>query len=145
VALDGRENWHNSSVYKSSINYLLHDTNFQYFPDLNVRNFLFLIMFKITSTLNINYIKILTYWGEPMNSQYKNNSSNPLSELINDNTYILLQTKGLINEKSVRDYLIKHKFKELRQNKIRASVAIDLIREEYPYLQFDTIRKIVYQ
>ncbi|MBU0475175.1 MAG: hypothetical protein KKF62_13555 [Bacteroidetes bacterium] len=80
-----------------------------------------------------------------MNSQYKNNSSNPLSELINDNTYILLQTKGLINEKSVRDYLIKHKFKELRQNKIRASVAIDLIREEYPYLQFDTIRKIVYQ
>lgn len=80
-----------------------------------------------------------------MNTQYKINSLNPLSELINDNTYSLLKNKGLINEKSVRDYIIKQKFRELRQGKIRASVAIDLIREEYPYLQFDTIRKIVYQ
>ncbi len=76
-----------------------------------------------------------------------NNSStaNPLSDLINDDIYDLLNSKGLINEKSVRDYLIKLNFREMRQKKISATNAIDLIRDEYPYLQFDTIRKIVYQ
>jgi hypothetical protein len=70
---------------------------------------------------------------------------NPLSDLINDNIYLLLYKKGLINEKSVRDYQIKRKFKEMRENKISATNAIDQLRNEYPYLQFDTIRKIVYQ
>jgi hypothetical protein len=73
------------------------------------------------------------------------NSSNPLSDLINDDVYDLLESKGLINEKSVRDYQIRRKFKDLRLQKISASDAIDALREEYPYLQFDTIRKIVYQ
>ena len=70
---------------------------------------------------------------------------NPLSDLINDRIYFILKSRGLINEKSVRDYTIKQSFQEFRQNKICATSAIDLIREEYPYLQFDTIRKIVYQ
>ncbi len=70
---------------------------------------------------------------------------NPLSDLISDEVYELLSSKGLIDEKSVRDYQIRMKFKQLRANKVSASDAIDTIREEYPYLQFDTIRKIVYQ
>ena len=70
---------------------------------------------------------------------------NPLSDLINDNIYLLLHKKGLINEKSVRDYQIKRRFKEMRENKISATNAIEELRNEYPYLQFDTIRKIVYQ
>lgn len=73
------------------------------------------------------------------------NSSNPLSDLIADDVYDLLESKGLINEKSVRDYQIRKKFKDLRTQKVSASDAIDALREEYPYLQFDTIRKIVYQ
>ena len=73
------------------------------------------------------------------------NSSNPLSDLIADDVYDLLESKGLINEKSVRDYQIRRKFKDLRTQKVSASDAIDALREEYPYLQFDTIRKIVYQ
>ena len=72
-------------------------------------------------------------------------TTNPLSDLINDSIYYVLKSRGLINEKSVRDYLIKQNFREMRQNKISATNAIDIIREEYPYLQFDTIRKIVYQ
>jgi len=72
-------------------------------------------------------------------------SENPIPDLINDEIYTLLNSRGLINEKSVRDYLIKKRFKDLRDAKVRASVAIDSLREEYPYLQFDTIRKIVYQ
>jgi hypothetical protein len=72
-------------------------------------------------------------------------NQNPLSELINDETYNVLTSKGLIDEKSVRDYIIRRKFKTLRINKISASDAIESLRNEYPYLQFDTIRKIVYQ
>jgi len=70
---------------------------------------------------------------------------NPLSDLISDDIYDLLNAHGLIDEKSVRDYQIRKKFKQLRAGKISAGDAIDAIREEYPYLQFDTIRKIVYQ
>ncbi|MCH7770451.1 MAG: hypothetical protein IIA49_05455 [Bacteroidetes bacterium] len=70
---------------------------------------------------------------------------NPLSDLISDEIYDLLDTHGLIDEKAVRDYQIRKKFKQLRAGKITAGDAIDTIREDYPYLQFDTIRKIVYQ
>lgn len=70
---------------------------------------------------------------------------NPLSDLISDDIYELLSGHGLIDEKSVRDYQIRKQFRQLRANKVSAGDAIDAIREEYPYLQFDTIRKIVYQ
>ena len=70
---------------------------------------------------------------------------NPLSDLISDDIYDLLDIHGLIDEKAVRDYQIRKKFKQLRAGKISAGDAIDTIREDYPYLQFDTIRKIVYQ
>jgi hypothetical protein len=72
-------------------------------------------------------------------------TNNPLAELISDDVYNLLISRGLIDEKSVRDYIIRKKFKNLRANKISASDAIETLREEYPYLQFDTLRKIVYQ
>lgn len=75
----------------------------------------------------------------------KGKIDNPLSDLISDDIYELLSTQGLIDEKSVRDYQIRKKFKQLRASKVSAGDAIDAIREEYPYLQFDTIRKIVYQ
>lgn len=70
--------------------------------------------------------------------------SNPLADLISDEIYDLLTTRGLIHERAVRDYRIRKKFKALRAQKIRTGDAIDALREEYPYLQFDTIRKIVH-
>lgn len=70
---------------------------------------------------------------------------NPLSDLISDEIYDLLDSHGLIDEKAVRDYQIRKRFKTLRATKVSAGDAIDTIREDYPYLQFDTIRKIVYQ
>lgn len=74
----------------------------------------------------------------------KKELSNPISDLISDEIYELLQTRGLINDRAVRDYLIRKKFKSLRAQKLRTGDAIDSLREEYPYLQFDTIRKIVH-
>ncbi len=71
--------------------------------------------------------------------------NNPLADLISDEIYILLEKRGLIDKKSVRNFQIKKRFQELRQkNKMRAGEAIEKLREEYPYLQFDSIRKIVY-
>ena len=70
---------------------------------------------------------------------------NPLSDLVSDDIYELLDSNGLIDEKAVRDYQIRKKFKQLRATKISAGDAIDTIRQDYQYLQFDTIRKIVYQ
>jgi hypothetical protein len=73
------------------------------------------------------------------------NERNPLADLISDETYELLSNRGLIDEKSVRDFLIRRKFKNMRSKKVSACDAIETLRNEYPYLQFDTIRKIVYQ
>ena len=70
---------------------------------------------------------------------------NPLSDLVSDDIYELLDSNGLIDEKAVRDYQIRRRFKQLRASKISAGDAIDTLRETYQYLQFDTIRKIVYQ
>ena len=74
----------------------------------------------------------------------KKELSNPISDLISDEIYELLQTRGLINDRAVRDYIIRKKFKSLRAQKLRTGDAIDSLREEYPYLQFDTIRKFVH-
>jgi hypothetical protein len=74
----------------------------------------------------------------------KKELNNPISDLISDEIYDLLLSRGLINERAVRDYIIRKKFKSLRAKKLRTGDAIDSIREEYPYLQFDTIRKIVH-
>lgn len=77
---------------------------------------------------NINEVKVL----------------NPLAELISDEVYNLLNSQGLINEKSVRNYQIRRKFRSMRIRKVSATEALDSLQCEYPYLQFDTIRKIVY-
>jgi hypothetical protein len=80
-----------------------------------------------------------------MKESYIETKNNPLADLIPDEIYETLNSRGLINEKSVRDHLIRKKFCDLKSRNITASQAIELIRQEYPYLQFDTIRKIVYQ
>lgn len=69
---------------------------------------------------------------------------NPVADIIPDDLFSKLDQLGLINEKGIRDYQIRKQFKELR-NQIPASAAIDRLRDLYPYLQYDTIRKIVYQ
>ncbi len=70
---------------------------------------------------------------------------NPLSGLIGDEVYKLLESHNLLNEKGVRDYQIRQRFREMRSDDVPAYDAIESLREEYPYLQFDTIRKIVYK
>ncbi|MFQ5569075.1 MAG: hypothetical protein ACE5G0_05335 [Rhodothermales bacterium] len=70
---------------------------------------------------------------------------NPLASLIGDEVYEILESHNLLNEKGVRDYQIRERFREMRRQNVPAYDAIEYLREEYPYLQFDTIRKIVYK
>ncbi len=70
---------------------------------------------------------------------------NPLDGLITDEVYEILEEHNLLSEKGVRDYQIRQKFRALRRDDVAAFDAIESLREEYPYLQFDTIRKIVYK
>ena len=72
------------------------------------------------------------------------NINNPLAELISDEIFELLDSRGLINKKSVRDYEIRRRFDNLRNNELSTGDAIEIIQEDYPYLQFDSIRKIIY-
>ncbi len=70
---------------------------------------------------------------------------NPLADLLTDEIYELLDRHRLLDPKGIRDYELRNRFKELRTTNLSAGEAIEVLREEYPYLQFDTIRKIVYR
>ena len=74
----------------------------------------------------------------------EHNMHNPLSEFISDEVYELLDSRGLINKKTLRDYIIRKRFNTLRSNKISSGEAVERIQKEYPYLQFDSLRKIIY-
>lgn len=74
-----------------------------------------------------------------------NDNNNPLEGLVPDEIYEVLSQHQLLSEKGVRDYQIRQKFRTYRNQNVAAYDAIENLREEYPYLQFDTIRKIVYK
>ena len=71
--------------------------------------------------------------------------SNPLEGLVSDDVYRVLEHHDLLSEKGVRDFQIRKKFRAMRRANIPAYDAIERLREDYGYLQFDTIRKIVYR
>jgi len=79
------------------------------------------------------------------NDAYTRISENPLSDLISDEVFGILTDNGLLDEKSLRDYTIRRKFKLLRDDNVNVGDAIEKIMEDYPYLQFDTIKKLVYR
>jgi len=69
---------------------------------------------------------------------------NPLDGLVNQDIYQALLDHNVLSEKGVRDFQIRQQFREMRSSDTPASDAIEMLREQHPYLQFDTIRKIVY-
>jgi hypothetical protein len=70
---------------------------------------------------------------------------NVLREIITDEQYRALRQMGVLNEKALRDAHIRKTFKELRAQSFSAQQSIERLQTLYPYLQFDTLRKIVYQ
>ena len=70
--------------------------------------------------------------------------NNPICQIVSDELYATLVELNLLNQKVLRDFQIKRRYLCLRQEGYRSADAIDAILEEYPYLQFDTVRKIIY-
>ena len=85
------------------------------------------------------------FWKLNIGSMYHmTHPANPLAGLISDEVYALLNEHNLLSEKAIRDYQIRQQFRKMRRQDIPAYEAIEQLREQYAYLQFDTIRKIVY-
>ena len=80
-----------------------------------------------------------------MQSMAEADARNPLSGLVSDEVYHALAEQNLLSEKGVRDFQIRTRFRRLRERGVSAVDAIEEIRASHPYLQFDTIRKIVYR
>lgn len=80
-----------------------------------------------------------------MQAPPENHISNPLEGLVSDDVYRVLDKHDLLSDKGVRDFQIRKKFRAMRRQNVAAYDAIERLREDYGYLQFDTIRKIVYR
>lgn len=70
--------------------------------------------------------------------------SNPIRQILPDDLFRVLLELNLINRKVLRDFEIKRQYKALRCKGMKSTEAIDHLLQEYPYLQFDTVRKIIY-
>jgi hypothetical protein len=71
---------------------------------------------------------------------------NPVKELIPDEVFQLLRTHDLISEMGIRNYVIRQQYHAIREaSSLTTAQAMLKIQEIYPYLQLDTIRKIVYR
>ena len=70
--------------------------------------------------------------------------SNPIYQILSDELYGTLVKLNLLNKKVIRDFQIKRRYLELRNAGMKSADAIESILDEYPYLQFDTVRKIIY-
>jgi hypothetical protein len=69
--------------------------------------------------------------------------NNPLKSHLSDSTFEFLIKNELLREKGVRDFKIRNAFQNLKQE-VSTQRAIEILQEEYPYLQHETIRKIIY-
>ena len=70
--------------------------------------------------------------------------NNPLKSILPDETYSFLLKNNLLREKGLRDFKIRQTFFRLKQENPTYEI-IERLQEEYPYLQYETIRKIIYQ
>lgn len=70
--------------------------------------------------------------------------SNPIYQLVSDELYHTLYELNLLNKKVLRDFQIKRTYLDHRAKGLKSADAIERILEHYPYLQFDTVRKIIY-
>jgi hypothetical protein len=71
---------------------------------------------------------------------------NPLTGIISDELFNTLLANDLLNEKALRDFMIRQQFKKLKaESNMRTMEVMNEIQRMYPYLQLDTIRKIVYR
>jgi len=67
---------------------------------------------------------------------------NVIPELVTDEIYALLIEHRLLNPTKVRNYLIKRRYKQLREQKLPVEDCVETIWKDYPYLTYESIWKI---
>lgn len=72
-------------------------------------------------------------------------SSNPVPELLDDDTFRDLAERKLLDRNGLRNYLIRRRFWAMRADGVPAAKALERLHEDFSYLQFDTLRKLVYR
>jgi len=70
--------------------------------------------------------------------------TNPLSDIIDDSTYKALIENELIDSRQLRNYQIRKAYYSLK-TMLGSAGAIEYLQKNYPHLQYDTIRKIIYK
>jgi hypothetical protein len=84
--------------------------------------------------------------GSPFAPSAKPYEPNPVKDLIPDELFQLLRTHDLISEMGIRNYTIRQQYHAFRtERSMSTAQAMKEIQDLYPYLQLDTIRKIVYR
>ncbi len=70
--------------------------------------------------------------------------SNPIRQIVPDDLFSTLLELNLINLKALRDFEIRREYNHLRNQGKKSTDAIFELADRFPYLQYDTVRKIVY-
>lgn len=71
--------------------------------------------------------------------------TNPIPELMDDRTFRALAERKLLDRNGLRNYLIRRRFWSMRSDGVPAADALESLHKEHSYLQFDTLRKLVYR
>lgn len=69
---------------------------------------------------------------------------NPIKHLVDDETFMRLSKAGVLNKTAVRNFAIKLKFTEMRKEKKSVQLILALLHQEYPYVGYEALRKIIY-
>ena len=69
---------------------------------------------------------------------------NPISDIIPNNTFRLLDSLNLINKRTLRDLTIRQEFQHLRSEGFSPEDSIDQVHRGYPSLSRHTLKKIIY-
>lgn len=73
--------------------------------------------------------------------------TNPIADLVDDETYEKLAERGLINPNIIRNVKIRELYFQMKkETKLKSYDIIEKLRLEHcPHLEFDTLRKLIYQ
>lgn len=67
---------------------------------------------------------------------------NPLIDLIDDETFETLNSRGLLNKKAIQNYQVQKRFDQLIEEGYVLKDSIAILQKEFPFLDFSIINKL---
>ena len=69
---------------------------------------------------------------------------NVISEIVDDETYEKLFDARMLNAVSIRNYLLRKRYKELRATGLKPEQAFRALHKTYYYMDIKSIKRIIY-